>query len=64
MTNQTHFTPTHIMHQTGRVDVPVIVNQKRDALWLVTDADGKQYWVGKYNVDDYAMWTNLRNRWA
>ena len=52
MTNQTHFTPTHIMHQTGCVDVPVIINHKRDALWLVTDANGKQYWVGKYNVEE------------
>ena len=50
MTNQTHFTPTHMMYQMGRNYVPVIVNQKRDTLWLVTDADGKQYWVGKYNV--------------
>ena len=32
---ETKFTPTHIMHQTGRVDVPVIINQKRDALWLM-----------------------------
>jgi len=64
MTNQTQFTPTHIMHQIGRADVPVIINYKRDALWLVTDENGKQYWVGKYNVDDYTTWTNLRNRWA
>ena len=49
---ETKFTPTHIMHQTGCVDVPVIVNHKRDALWLVTDADSKQYWVGKYNVEE------------
>ena len=52
MTNQTQFTPTHIMHQIGRADVPVIINHKRDALWLVTNADGKQYWVGKYNVEE------------
>ena len=52
MTNQTHFTPTHMMYQMGRNYVPVIVNQKRDTLWLVTDADGKQYWVGKYNVEE------------
>ena len=52
MTNQTQFTPTHIMHQIGRADVPVIINYKRDALWLVTDENGKQYWVGKYNVEE------------
>ena len=52
MTIQTQFTPTHIMHQIGCVDVPVIINHKRDALLLVTDANGKQYWVGKYNVEE------------
>ena len=40
------------MHQTGCVDVPVIITQKRDALWLVTDANKTQYWVGKYNVEE------------
>ena len=64
MTIQTQFTPTHIKHQIGCVDVPFIINHKRDALWLVTDANGKQYWVGKYNVDDYENLTNLRNRCA
>ena len=49
---KTKFNPTHNMTGIGQIDVPVIVNQKRDSLWLVTDADGKQYWVGKYNVEE------------
>ena len=49
---ETKFNPTHNMTGIGQIDVPVIITQKSDALWLVTDADGKQYWVGKYNVEE------------
>ena len=58
----TKFNPTHIMHQTGKVDVPVIILEKRDVLWLVIDENCNRYWVGKDNVWEYQMWTNLRNR--
>lgn len=46
------FNPTHNMTGIGQPDVPVVVTQKRDALWLVTDEKGTQFWVGKYNVED------------
>ena len=52
----TKFNPTHMMYRMGLDNVPVIVNQKRDGLWLVTDANNTQYWVGKYNVDQ--IYTN------
>ena len=49
---ETKFNPTHKMTGIGQIAVPVIIHHKRDALWLVTDANGKQYWVGKYNVEE------------
>ena len=49
---ETKFTPTHMMYQMGLDNVPVIVNQKLDTLWLVTDANNTQNWGGKYNVDE------------
>ena len=56
------FNPTHIMTQIGKLDVPVVILEKRDALWLVADEGFCRYWVGKDNVWEYQMWTNLRNR--
>ena len=48
----TKFKPTHIMSQIGKVDVPVIIFEKRNALWLVIDQNCNHYWVGKYNVEE------------
>ena len=58
----TKFNPTDIMHQVGKVDVPVIIIEKRDALWLVVDENGQKFWVGKDNVYNLQTWTNLRNK--
>tara|TARA_R100000329_G_scaffold145739_1_gene131582 strand:- start:660 stop:842 length:183 start_codon:yes stop_codon:yes gene_type:complete len=44
------FKPTHMMCPIGQDKVPVIVNKKRDTIWLVSDANNTQYWVGKGNV--------------
>ena len=48
-TTQNKFIPTHYMTGIGHPDVIVF---KRDALWCTQTADGKQYWVGKYNVEE------------
>ena len=52
MTNQTHFTPTHFMTGIGQPNLPCVIVFKRNELWLVETAYGKQYWVGKYNVEE------------
>ena len=51
-TTQNKFTPTHKMTGIGHPDVPCVIVFKRDALWCTQTADGKQYWVGKYNVEE------------
>ena len=48
----TKFKPTHIMHRIGKVGVPVIIFEKRNALWLVIDQNCTHYWVGKDNVEE------------
>ena len=52
-TTQNKFNPTHQIITIGNhPDVPCVIIYKRNELWCVQTADGKQYWVGKYNVEE------------
>jgi len=51
-TSSNKFEPTHNMTAIGQLDVPVVILSKTRTIWRVADEDGRQFWVGKFNLEE------------